>query len=60
MAFEVSQNSFARVVNNTIRRNRQNGVLVLGSASVHIGVGGSDDGSPSRTLSRTTTATAST
>src|SRR5687768_7968145 len=28
---EVSQNSFARVVNNTIRRNRQNGILVLGA-----------------------------
>jgi hypothetical protein len=35
-----------RVVNNTIRRNRQNGVLVLGSASVHIGVVRSDDELP--------------
>ena len=40
---EVSQNSFGRIVNNTIRRNRQNGILVLGSASVHIGVVRSDD-----------------
>ena len=44
---EVSQNSFGRVVNNTIRRNRQNGILVLGSASVHIGVVRSDDQLPS-------------
>lgn len=43
---EVSQNSFGRVVNNTIRRNRQNGILVLGSASVHIGVVRSDDQLP--------------
>ena len=43
---EVSQNSFGRVVNNTIRRNRQNGILVLGSASVHIGVVRSDDEVP--------------
>jgi hypothetical protein len=43
---EVSQNSFGRIVNNTIRRNRQNGVLVLGSASVHIGVVRSDDQLP--------------
>jgi parallel beta-helix repeat protein len=43
---EVSQNSFGRVVNNTIRRNRQNGILVLGSASVHIGVLRSDDQLP--------------
>jgi parallel beta-helix repeat protein len=43
---EVSQNSFGRVVNNTIRRNRQHGVLVLGSASVHVGVLRSDDPLP--------------
>ena len=35
---EVSQNSFARVIKNTIRQNRSNGVLVLGSASIHFGV----------------------
>src|SRR5215813_14101231 len=35
---EVSQNSFARVVNNSIRQNQSHGVLVLGSASVHFGV----------------------
>ena len=35
---EVSQNSFARIVDNTIERNQLNGILVLGSASVHIGV----------------------
>jgi parallel beta-helix repeat protein len=35
---EVSQNSFARVVKNTIRQNHSHGVLVLGSASVHFGV----------------------
>ena len=43
---EVSQNSFGRVVNNTIRRNRQNGILVLGSASAHIGVVRTDDELP--------------
>ena len=40
---EVSQNSFGRIVNSTIRRNRQNGILVLGIASAHIGVLRSDD-----------------
>jgi hypothetical protein len=35
---EVSQNSFARIVNNTIERSGQNGIFVLGSASAHIGV----------------------
>jgi nitrous oxidase accessory protein NosD len=35
---EISQNSFARVVNNTIHRCGQNGIFVLGSASAHIGV----------------------
>ena len=43
---EVSQNSFGRIVNNTIRRNRQNGILVLGSASAHIGVVRTDDQRP--------------
>jgi parallel beta-helix repeat protein len=43
---EVSQNSFGRIVNNTMRRNRQNGILVLGSASAHIGVIRSDDQQP--------------
>jgi len=35
---EVSQNSFARIINNTIEQNQLNGILVLGSSSVHIGV----------------------
>jgi len=35
---EVSQNSFARVITNTIRQNHSHGVLMLGSASVHFGV----------------------
>ncbi|HEY2993295.1 MAG TPA: right-handed parallel beta-helix repeat-containing protein [Methylomirabilota bacterium] len=35
---EVSQNSFARIVKNTIRHNQQNGIFVLGSSSAHIGV----------------------
>jgi parallel beta-helix repeat protein len=35
---EVSQNSFARVIKNNIRKNQSHGVLVLGSASVHLGV----------------------
>jgi parallel beta-helix repeat protein len=43
---EVSQNSFGRIIDNIIRRNRQNGVLVLGSASAHIGVLRSDDQTP--------------
>lgn len=34
---EVSQNSFGRIVNNTIE-NCRNGIFVLGSASAHIGV----------------------
>src|SRR5215471_4511616 len=34
---EVSQNSFGRIVNNTIE-DSQNGIFVLGSASAHIGV----------------------
>ena len=43
---EVSQNSFGRIVNNTLRRNREHGILVLGSASAHIGVLRSDDQVP--------------
>ena len=35
---EVSQNSFGRIINNTMRHNKLNGILVLGSASAHIGV----------------------
>jgi parallel beta-helix repeat protein len=35
---EVSQNSFARIVNNTIERSGRHGIYVLGSASAHIGV----------------------
>ena len=33
--FEVSHNSFARIINNTVERNQQHGIVVLGSASVH-------------------------
>jgi nitrous oxidase accessory protein NosD len=43
---EVSQNSFGRIVNNTIERNRQHGILIIGSASVHIGVIRTDDQIP--------------
>jgi parallel beta-helix repeat protein len=43
---EVSHNGFARIVNNTIERNQQHGILVLGSASVHIGIIGTDDQTP--------------
>lgn len=43
---EVSQNSFGRIVNNTMRHNKLNGILVLGSASVHIGVLQTGDRSP--------------
>jgi len=39
---EVSQNSFGRLVNNTIE-DSQNGIFVLGSASAHIGVIGTGD-----------------
>ena len=35
---EVSQNSFARIISNTIEHEQLNGILVLGSSSVHIGV----------------------
>ena len=43
---EVSHNSFARIVNNTIADNIQQGILVLGSSSVHIGVWYTDDKVP--------------
>ena len=43
---EVSHNSFARIVNNTIQHNTQHGILVLGSSSVHIGVWYTDDKVP--------------
>jgi nitrous oxidase accessory protein NosD len=43
---EVSQNSFGRIINNTMRHNKRNGILVLGSASVHIGVLQTGDRSP--------------
>ena len=41
-----SHNSFGRIVDNAITRNRQGGILVLGSASAHIGVVRSDDQRP--------------
>jgi len=44
---EVSQNSFGRIINNTIEENRLNGIFVLGSASVHIGVMSTGDTVPS-------------
>jgi parallel beta-helix repeat protein len=44
---EVSQNSFARIINNTIEHNQLNGILVLGSSSVHIGVLSTGDKLPS-------------
>ena len=43
---EVSHNGFARIVNNTVERNQQHGILILGSASVHIGIIGTDDQIP--------------
>jgi hypothetical protein len=43
---EVSHNAFARIVNNTVERNQQQGILILGSASVHIGIIGTDDQIP--------------
>jgi nitrous oxidase accessory protein NosD len=43
---EVSHNGFARIVDNTVERNQQHGILILGSASVHIGVIGTDDQNP--------------
>ncbi len=43
---EVSHNGFARIVNNTVERNQQHGILIIGSASVHIGVIGTDDRIP--------------
>jgi parallel beta-helix repeat protein len=43
---EVSQNSFARIINNTIQHCGQNGIFVLGSSSAHIGVWFTDDKVP--------------
>jgi nitrous oxidase accessory protein NosD len=43
---EVSHNGFARIVNNTVEGNHQEGILILGSASVHIGIIGTDDQIP--------------
>jgi len=43
----VSQNSFGRIINNTIRHSGVDGILVLGSASAHIGVLRTDDTVPS-------------
>ena len=48
---EISQNSFGRIVNNTIE-NSQNGILVLGSASAHIGVIGTGDKVPQPNIIR--------
>jgi hypothetical protein len=50
---EVSHNAFARIVNNTVERNQQQGILILGSASVHIGIIGTDDQIPGPISSRT-------
>lgn len=44
---EVSQNSFARIINNTVEHNQLNGIFVLGSSSVHIGVLSTGDKTPS-------------
>jgi parallel beta-helix repeat protein len=43
---EVSHNSFARVISNTIQNNEGIGIMVLGSSSVHIGVWYTDDKIP--------------
>jgi hypothetical protein len=43
---EVSHNGFARIINNIVERNQQEGILVIGSASVHIGVISTDDQIP--------------
>jgi parallel beta-helix repeat protein len=43
---EVSHNSFARVISNTIQNNEGMGIMVLGSTSVHIGVWYTDDKVP--------------
>jgi hypothetical protein len=47
MGLEVSQNSFGRIINNTIRHSGADGILVVGSASAHIGVLPTDDTGPS-------------
>jgi parallel beta-helix repeat protein len=49
---EVSHNGFARIVNNTVERNQQHGILILGSASVHIGIIGTDDQIPGPNIVR--------
>ncbi|HET7698019.1 MAG TPA: right-handed parallel beta-helix repeat-containing protein [Vicinamibacterales bacterium] len=49
---EVSHNGFARIVNNTVERNQQEGILILGSASAHIGIIGTDDQIPSPNVVR--------
>ena len=49
---EVSHNGFARIVNNTVERNTQHGILILGSASVHIGIIGTDDQIPGPNIVR--------
>ena len=43
---EVSHNSFARLINNIVQNNEGNGILVLGSSSVHVGVWYTDDKIP--------------
>ena len=47
---EVSHNSFARIITNTIQHNKQHGILVLGTSSVHIGVWYTDDKVPQPNL----------
>ena len=42
----MSQNSFARIINNTIEHSGQNGIFVLGSSSAHIGVLSTGDKAP--------------
>lgn len=53
--FEVSHNSFARMINNITEHNQQHGILVLGSASVHIGVMATDDQVPGPNIVRDNT-----
>ena len=43
---EVSHNGFARIVNNIVERNHREGILIIGSASAHIGVVATDDQIP--------------
>jgi parallel beta-helix repeat protein len=49
---EVSHNSFARIINNTVERNQQQGILILGSASAHIGIIITDDQIPAPNIVR--------